>query len=65
MEFTLERRLRMTSFDEEERTRPALRTWLARPPEARVAAVEFLRRQLHGSGARLRFVHRVVDCPWR
>jgi hypothetical protein len=65
MEFTLERRIRTTSFEEEERTRPAFRTWLTRPPEVRVAAVEFLRRQRHGSGARLRRVYRVVDCPWR
>jgi hypothetical protein len=33
----------------------------SRPPEERVAAVEFLRRQFHGPGARLRRVHRLVD----
>ena len=61
MEFTLQRVIRMTSFEEERRERPALRYWLSRPPEERVAAVEFLRRQFHGPGARLRRVHRLVD----
>ncbi len=60
-----ERSIRVTSFAEEERTRPALRYWLSRPPEERVAAVEFLRRQVDGTGARLRRVHRVLECPWR
>jgi hypothetical protein len=57
MEFTLRRVLTRTSFDEEERRRPALRYWLERPARERIAAVEFLRRQVHGSGARLRRVH--------
>jgi hypothetical protein len=39
-------KLRVTSFDEEDRTRPALRDWLTRPPEERIVAVEFLRRQV-------------------
>ena len=30
----------------------------------RIAAVEFLRRQVDGGRARLRRVHRVLDCPW-
>ena len=65
MEFKLERVLRVTSFDEERRRRPALTFWLSRPPEERIAAVEFLRRQVDGSGARLRRVHRVVERSWR
>ena len=65
VEFKLQRVLRVTSFSEQERTRPALAYWRSRPPAERIAAVEFLRRQFHGSGARLRRVHRVLDCPWR
>lgn len=60
----LQRVVRLTSWDEEERTRPALRYWLSRPSAERVAAVEYLRRQVDGSGTRLRRVLRVLDCPW-
>ena len=65
MEFRLQRVARMTTFDEERRERPSLAYWLSRPPEERIAAVEFLRRQFHGPGARLRRVHRVIDGAWR
>lgn len=65
MERELQRIVRLTSFAEEEQTRPALRYWLSRPPAERVAAVEYLRRQIDGARARLRRVYRVVDCPWR
>lgn len=61
----LKRIVRLTSFAEEEQARPALRYWLARPPAERVAAVEYLRRQIDGTRARLRRVYRVLDCPWR
>jgi hypothetical protein len=61
----LQRIIRLTSFADEERTRPALRYWLSRPADERVAAVEYLRRQIDETGARLRRVHRVLDCPWR
>jgi hypothetical protein len=60
----LQRIVRLISFADEERKRPALRYWLSRPPMERVAAVEYLRRQIDGSGARLRRVYRVLDCPW-
>ena len=60
----LQRVMRLTSLAEEERTRPALRYWLSRPPTERVAAVEYLRRQIDGAGARLRRIYRVLDCPW-
>ena len=61
----LQKVMQLTSFAEEDRTRPALRYWLSRPPAERVAAVEYLRRQVDGSGARLRRVHRILECPWR
>ena len=50
MEFRLQRVARLTSFEEERRDRPALRYWLSRPPEERIAAVEFLRRVRHAPG---------------
>ncbi len=61
MVFQMRRTLRVTSFDEERRHNRTLAYWLSRPPEERVAAVEFLRRQFIGPGVRLRRVHRVVD----
>jgi hypothetical protein len=39
----LQRIVRLISFADEQRTRPALRYWLSRPPMERVAAVEYLR----------------------
>jgi len=65
LEPKLLRVLKVTSFDEHERDRPRVRYWLSRPPAERIAAVEFLRRQIDGGRARLRRVHRVLDCPWR
>jgi hypothetical protein len=35
--------------------------WLSKSPEERVAAVEFLRRQRHGSSARLQRVVKVIQ----
>ena len=35
--------------------------WLSRTPEERVSAVEILRRQHHGSSARLQRVGRVIE----
>ena len=37
-----------------------LQYWLSKTPEERVSAVEFLRRQFHGSEGRLQRVARVV-----
>jgi hypothetical protein len=65
MPFQMQRVVHVTSFAEEDRSRPTLRYWLSRPPAERVAAVEYLRRQVDGAGARLRRVHRVLECSWR
>ena len=40
-----------------------LRYWLSKPSEERVAAVDYLRRQVHGSSGRLQRVARVVQSP--
>ena len=38
-----------------------LKFWLDKRPEERVATIEFLRRQYHGSSARLQRVARVIQ----
>src|SRR5207244_9017124 len=53
----------LTSFAEEEQTRPALRYWLSRPPAERIAAVEYLRRQVDGDSTRFRRIQRFLYCP--
>jgi len=40
-----------------------LKYWLIRSPEERVAAVDYLRRQFHGSSERLQRVARVIQRP--
>ena len=55
---------RLTSFEEDARENPRLEYWLSRPPEERVEAVEFLRRQVIGGRDRIQRVLRVLDCPW-
>ena len=37
--------------------------WRTKPAEERISAVEFLRRQFHGSTARLQRVAKVVQRP--
>ena len=39
--------------------------WLSKPPEERVATVDYLRRQYYGSAARLQRVARVIQRPQR
>jgi len=38
-----------------------LKYWLSKSPEERIAAVDYLRRQCHGSSERLQRVVRVVQ----
>lgn len=62
VEFRLDRRaLTVTTFAEEARANRALTYWRSRPAAERLAAVEFLRRQFIGPGARLRRVLRVIE----
>ncbi len=62
VEFRLDRRaLTIATFAEEAKTNRPLAYWRSRPPAERVAAVEFLRRQHIGPGARLRRVLRVAE----
>jgi len=39
--------------------------WLSKPPEERVAAVDYLRRQYHGNTARLQRSIKVIQRPQR
>ena len=62
MEFRLDRRaVRVTTFAEDARENRDLVYWRGRPAAERVAAVEYLRRQLIGPGVRLRRVLRVTE----
>ena len=54
------RAFRVTQAEEHGHPRQDLAFWLSRPAQERVAAVEFLRRQFDGSGARLQRVLRVT-----
>lgn len=57
----MERVVRMITFEEHAVGKLDLEYWLTRPPIERVAAVEVLRRQRHGTGVRLQRVLRVIE----
>jgi hypothetical protein len=66
MEFHLDRRaLAVTAFADAVRPNRTLAYWRGRPAEERIAAVEFLRRQFIGPGARLQRVLRITERPQR
>ena len=50
----------LNSFSE---TKEDLAYWLSRTPEERIAAVEILRKQQHGSTARFQRIARVIQRP--
>ena len=58
--FRIERCLEVLPSGEHAEKRGSVDYWLNQPPEIRLAAVEFLRQQFHGPGARLRRVLRVT-----
>ena len=49
------------NVDEFSSIREDLAYWLSRPPEERVATVDYLRRQYHGNTARLQRSARVIQ----
>jgi hypothetical protein len=53
--------VKKNNVDDFSSIREDLTYWLSRPPEERVAAVEYLRRQYHGNTARLQRSARVVQ----
>jgi len=56
------RKAKRSEFDE---VKENLAYWLSRSPEERIAAVEHLWRQAHGSEVRLQRVARVIKRPQR
>lgn len=63
VEFGLHRVLTVTTASAHAAATSAREYWRGRPAEERLAAVEFLRRQHDGTGARLRRVLELVDRP--
>lgn len=59
--FRLRRSITVLSPEQHASPHNASAYWQSRPPDERVAAVEFLRKQMHGSGARLQRVLRVTE----
>ena len=53
--------VRKCHVDEFSAIRDDLAYWLSRPPEERVATVDYLRRQYHGNTARLQRFARVIQ----
>ena len=56
----MEKVVHKAKLSEHDEVRQNLEYWLSRPPEERVAAVEILRRQMHGDIPRLQRVARIV-----
>ena len=53
--------VRVRRLDDAGQLREDLEYWLKKSPAERVAAVDYLRRQVHGSTARLQRVVRVIE----
>jgi hypothetical protein len=61
----IEKVVTIMSLKEAESPARDLAYWLSRPAEERIAQVERLRRQYHGSAPRLQRVARVIQRPSR
>jgi hypothetical protein len=59
----IEKVVSVKNMDDKRMILDDLKYWLNKPPEERVAAVDYLRRQFHGSSARLQRVARAVQRP--
>ncbi len=57
--------VKISNLNDKELISDDLKYWLSKSPEERVAAVEFLRRQYHGSTERLQRVARIIQRPSR
>ncbi len=53
--------VKIKNLDDKNNTLDDLKYWLSKSPQERIAAVEYLRRQFHGSSARLQRVARVIQ----
>ena len=59
--FRLQRAISVLSAERHANRADAGSYWRSRPPEERLAAVEFLRNQMYGPGARLQRILRVTE----
>ncbi len=55
--------VKISNLNDENLISNDLKYWLSKSSEERVAAVEFLRRQYHGSTERLQRVARIIQRP--
>jgi hypothetical protein len=53
--------VKISNVNDKELISDDLKYWLSKSPEERVAAVEILRRQYHGSTERLQRVARIIQ----
>ena len=57
----IEKNVKILGTDPYQTIRDDLEFWLSKTPEERIAAVEYLRKQYHGSSARLQISVRVIQ----
>ena len=57
----IQKNVRILDLQRDSSIEEDLAYWLGKPPEERIAAIEFLRRQHHGSSERLQRSARVVQ----
>jgi hypothetical protein len=57
----IEKVVKVKDLSDKSLQREDLYYWLSRPPEDRIAAVEYLRRQFDGSAARLQRIAKVIE----
>jgi len=57
----IEKVVKIKNLNDENQIPDDLKYWLSKSPEERIEAVDYLRRQYHGSSARLQRVARVIQ----
>ena len=57
----IEKNVKKLDLEKDSSIKEDLDYWLSKNPNERIAAIEFLRRQYHGSSARLQSSARVVQ----
>lgn len=63
MDFMMEKTVHKHNLDGNIEIRQNLEYWLSRAPEERLAAVDYLRRQVNGHTERLQRTARVIQRP--
>ena len=57
----IERVIKKRDLNSHDEIKENLEYWLSRPPEERVAAVDYLRKQVYGDSVRLQRVVRIIQ----